>query len=445
MQKVHQAAPKADDILNERHPCFYLVQNKPERNLWWFQRSFDRMQIFLARQPIFDKNRNVFAYELLFRSGSENYYSHDDGDHATSKVLSNSFFSIGLESVTRGKKAFINFTTNLLLNEVATIFPPDQMAVEILEDVRPDAAVVAKCRELKELGYQIVLDDFVFRPELAELIELADIIKVDFIETTGYERRRVMRQVNRRDVSFLAEKVETHEDYKEAVKLGYEYFQGYFFAKPDIISSTDLPSCDLNYLRVLQHINKPTLDFDQLEKIFRQDVSLSYKLLRFINSAYFGLPNQIKSIRHALNMIGLKQARKWLSLIALSSLGKDKSDELVHMSLVRANLCERIAPLLNYEKEASELFMMGLFSLIDAFLDRPMEEILEKMPLSTDIKNALLGESSRYLPVYKLVLAYEKGEWNRVFEYLTELDSLKDELPTLFFETIEHSNLILSF
>ena len=191
------------------------------------------MQAFLARQPIFDKDQNVFAYELLYRSGvKNNFYDDADGDHATSSVLTNGFLSIGMETITRGKMAFINFTRNLLLKEIATVFPKELMGVEILQDVEPDAEVVATCKKLKQAGYTLVLDDFVFRPEFTPLLEWVDIIKINFINTDSETRRSVIQQVNSKRIRFLAEKVETHAAFRQAVEMGYTYFQGYFFAWP---------------------------------------------------------------------------------------------------------------------------------------------------------------------------------------------------------------------
>ncbi len=400
------------------------------------------MEFFLARQPIFNKQQKVFAYELLYRSGLNNYYDHWNGDHATSSVLTHSFITIGLDTLTRGKMAFINFTRNLLLKELATVFPNDLMAVEITENIEPDEEIVATCHKLKQLGYLLALDDFVFNPQLAPLIELVDIIKVDFVNTKPDERRSVIEKINSKKIKFLAEKVETIDEFNEAMEIGYSLFQGYFFAKPVIISGRDVPAYKLNYLQILQEVNRPELDYNQLEKIFKRDVTLSYKLLRYINSAFFGFPNKILSIRHALALLGLREAKKWLSLIALNSMGKDKSEELVLNSLMRANLCELLAPLVGLGDRASELFLMGLFSMIDAFLDQPLSDILVKLPICDDIKNALLGEKNRLRDVYDLVIFYEKGNWEQVFTLLSNYKSVEKELPALFIKTIEQANQI---
>ena len=239
------------------------------------------MDIFLARQPIFDRELRVQAYELLFRSNLENYYQHFNGDEATSTVLDHSFFGVGLEEVTRGKRAFVNFTRNLLLKEFATLFSRDLLVVEILEDVHPDREIINKCKRLKELGYTIALDDFVIRPGIEFVLPYVDIIKVDFLQTRGAERKKVIDDLKAGTsrLRFLAEKVETQEDFDEAKEIGYLYFQGYFFEKPNIISKKAVPAYKMNYLRILQEINRPELDLNRLESIFKQDVTLSFKLM----------------------------------------------------------------------------------------------------------------------------------------------------------------------
>jgi len=401
------------------------------------------MQAFLARQPIFDKDQKVYAYELLYRSGlKNNFYEDADGDHATSSVLTNGFLSIGMETITRGKMAFINFTRNLLLKEIATVFPREQMGIEILEDVEPDAEIVATCKKLKQSGYTLVLDDFVFKPEFTPLLEWVDIIKIDFINTTPETRSSVIQQVNSTRIRFLAEKVETHAAFRQAVEMGYTYFQGYFFAEPEIIAGQALSASKMNFLRLLQQVNQPELDYDKLEKIFKEDVTLTYKLLSYINSAYFGFPDRIRSIRHALTLIGLQEAQKWLSLIAMSSMGTDKSEELVLTSLSRAHLCELLAPLVGLKERSSELFLMGLFSLLDAFLDQPLTDILIQLPISDDIKNALVGRQGLMGEVLKLVIFYEMGDWNQVFACVSKLKSVENHLPELFIKTLEKTNQI---
>lgn len=396
------------------------------------------MEVFVARQPIFDRKQKVYAYELLFRSGFEqNFFDHSDGDARTKQVLTNSFFSIGMDTLTNGKKAFVNFTRKLLLDQVASIFPKNLMVVEILESVAPDEEIISACKNLKDLGYLLVLDNFVFAPGYESLIDLVDIIKVNFIETRGTGRGDAIHDVGDSRIKYLAEKVETQEDFKQAMDLGYSYFQGYYFSKPKIIAGQDIPAYKLNYLQILNEINQPEVDFDELEKIFKQDLSLSYKLLTYINSAHFGIVNKIRSIKHALSLLGIQESKKWLSLFALQIIGKNKSAELHSMALIRANSCEMIAPLIGIENRASELFLMGLFSMIDALLDQPLEEILAKLPLADDIKKALLGEKNQTRDVYDLVVSYEKGDWPNFAGCVAKLGLKELELVDIFLKALK--------
>ena len=245
------------------------------------------MDIFIARQPIFDIRQNVFAYELLYRSGIKNLYAGINGDQASSEVIGSSFLLFGLENLTMGKKAFINFTRKLLEDEVATLLPKESIVVEVLENVEPDKQMLSACIKLKELGYQLALDDFAYDPRFEPFIDLVDIIKVDFLQTSPQDRAALVQRIGNKNIKFLAEKVETKEDFNQALQAGYSYFQGYFFSKPNIVSGKDITSFKLTYLQLLQEIGKPDLDFDELEETIKRDVALSYKLLRYINSAAF--------------------------------------------------------------------------------------------------------------------------------------------------------------
>lgn len=398
------------------------------------------MDIYVARQPIFNWRQEVYGYELLYRSGINKYYSCLDGDQASSDVITNSFLLIGLETLTRGKKAFINFTKNLLEDEVAILLPQEHIVVEILQDSELDEKTLQACKKLKELGYQLALDDFVYDDKLIPLIELADIIKVDFLTTAEEERGALPQRIGSRDISFLAEKVETREDYIRAVEMGYSYFQGYFFSKPLIVASRDIPSFKLTFIRILQEIHKPEIDFDQLENLIKKDVSLSFKLLKFINSLAFGFYSEIRSIKQALAILGENEIRKWLSLISLHSIGKNKPDELMITVLCRARFCELVASRVGLGERSSDLFLMGLFSLIDAFLDQPMSKILAELPIAEEIKLALLGRDNRFHEVYALALTYEMGNWQSFSRYAARLGLEEREAKEFYIHSLEVSN-----
>lgn len=395
------------------------------------------MEVFVARQPIFMRNKKVLGYELLYRSGVQNYYEHLNGDQATSDVITNSFSIIGMDILTGGKRAFVNFTQNLLKKEIVTLVPPNSTVVEILEDVIPDGEIIEVCRKLKKSGYMLALDDFASYHQITPLIDLADIIKVDFLKATPEFRRALPQILGNDKIKFLAEKVETLSDYQEALDSGYSYFQGYYFSKPEIFSGQDLAPYKMNYLRIIQEVNHSSGDFDRIEAIVKQDVSLSYKLLRLVNSAAFGLNAKINSIKYALVLLGIKEFVKWITLLSLRGLGEDKPDELMVASLLRARFAELLAPKVCMEDASSDLFLMGMFSMIDALLDRPLPEIMDELPISKDIKAALLGEDNALRRVYELILAYERGDW-QTFSAKTERFKLEEaEISQIYIDSLK--------
>lgn len=379
------------------------------------------MDVFIARQPIFDSRQRVYGYELLFRSGLENFFQHPDPDQATSKVIVDSFFLLGLTTLTDGKRAFINITRDILLKEYIFLVPKELIVVEILETIEPDAEVIAACERLKRAGYLLAMDDFIYKDEYKPLIDLTNFIKVDFLLTGKDERSSLVQLFSPRGIHFLAEKVETQAVLQEAMETGYKYFQGYFFSKPKIISGRDIPAYKLHYFRILQEIHRSELDFRQLAEIIKQEVSLSFKLLRYINSAFFGLRCRISSIIQALALLGEKEIRNWVSLIALANMGGDKPEELVVQSIIRGKFCEFMAPHFGLARRKEDLFLMGIFSLIDAILDRPLTDIMKEIPIAQDIKNALQGERNRLRDVYEYVLASEGGDWKKLSEMVSRI------------------------
>jgi len=395
------------------------------------------MEVFVATQPIFNIKEKIVAYELLFRSNNDNCYSGTDGDDATSHVIANSFTVIGLEKLTFGKRAFINFTESLLINETPLLLNKDEIVVEILENIKPTEEIIKTCKKLKTLGYLIALDDFVFAPEYEPLIELADIIKVDFIITKGRERGDIIKRAKNKKIQFLAEKVETLEEYKEAVRLGYSYFQGYFFSKPTIFKGKDIPSNTLNKFNLLKAVSEENFNIKKIEDIIKIDVSFSYKLLKYINSASFGFVTEINSIKQALVLLGKDEVTKWLSLLIINTIGENKNECLVSSSVTRAKFGELIAPKMNVKCRASDIFIMEMFSNIDVLLDIPMEEVLGKLPISKEVKMALLGEKNILGVVHELIKAYFKGDWNVVSVYAKALNLKESDLPEEYITALE--------
>jgi EAL and modified HD-GYP domain-containing signal transduction protein len=365
---------------------------------------------YVARQPILTANEAVFGYELLFRDGVTDYFSGSDGDAASRNTLDASIL-LGLDVLCDGRRAFINSTRDLLLNDYITLLPADRVVVEILEIVPPDEQVIAACRRLKQAGYMIALDDFVPGDPREPLTGLADIIKIDVKRSSLADSAAIFRQSGAR-CRFLAEKVETREEFLATRKAGFTYFQGYFFRRPELMRARDIPANRVNYLRLLKAVSRAELDPRELESAIKGEASLCYRLLRYLNSPVFGFPAEIRSIRHALAMLGEREVRRWVRLAATLVASQSRSTDLLLSALVRARFCELLAP--SVQQGDSDLFLVGLLSLMDAILGIPMGLVLEGIALEREARAVLLGQSSPLSPIYELMLAQENAEWQKV-------------------------------
>jgi c-di-GMP-related signal transduction protein len=397
------------------------------------------VDLFIARQPIFDATRDVVGYELLFRDGLTNCFGGTDGNEATRQVLLNTFILFGLSRLTGGRPAFINFTREYLFNDLLRLFPPHGVVVEILEDISVEPDVVAACRALKGSGYTLALDDVTALEPYGELLELADIVKVDLRATSHEERRAMAKQLMGTKVRLLAEKVETYQEFREAVNDGFALFQGYFFSKPEVMRRRDVPGNRAQYLRLLRELRKPDATIDGLERIIKQDLSLSYRLLKYINSPLFGMRSEIRSVRHALTLLGERDIRRWSMLAALSGMAPDKPTELLETGLLRARFCETLSGVLGPDARdcADEMFLVGLFSVLDALLDVPLDEALRDAGVPARVKSALLGVPSSLRGILELVLAYERGEWEAVTALLDELKVDLKAVAQVFVDSVD--------
>ena len=403
--------------------------------------------IFVARQPIFKRNKEVFAYELLFRSGLTNYFDPlQNGEEATSKVITNSFLLIGIATITEGKKAFINFSEEMLLKGYPSLFPKEIAVVEVLETVGATPEVVQACEDLVEAGYVLALDDFLCEDRFLPLIKLARIIKFDIRQMSFAELERQAKVVSRYNVKLLAEKIETNEEFEAIKKLGFDLFQGYFFSHPQIVEGRDIPGSKLHYLQVLKVIQDEDYDFAELAKFVSRDVSLAYKLLKYANSAYFSRRQKVESVEMAVAMLGQITLRKWLSLMMLSYLADDKPSELLRLSAFRGTFCELIADqLLDRRKEAGMFHTTGMFSLLPAMLDKAMADILPELALPEGIQEALLSEVATPLSrTLILVMAYERGDWEKTIILAKKLNLNHDSLPLLYEQALEIAQVQLT-
>ena len=400
------------------------------------------MDVYVARQAIFNINKEVIAYELLFRNSNSNKFVFIENSNPTLDVIRNSFSVIGLDKITEGKRAFINFDEELIKSGLIETFPKDFIAIEILETVKPDARVIECCKSLKEKGYIIVLDDFEYNEEFDELIKYIDIIKVDFIITKGKERKEIMNKVRNKKIKFLAEKVETEEEYKEAVSYGYSYFQGYFFCKPVIISGKDISGFKFTYMNLIKELNKDDVDIKNIERLVKNDVSLSYKLLKSVNSAHYSMKRRITSISDAIVIIGIKELRKWIFIIALQNMGKNSVEELVKVSLLRAFFGELLSKKIQIKLSSFDVFLTGMLSLIDALLNMPIEKVLSELPVSNDIKEALLEKENVISELLQLIISYENGNWEDANKLIKKFKLDEEFVKDCYLEAIQNLQIL---
>ena len=395
------------------------------------------MDAYLARQPILNRDLQVYGYELLFRNGAENYFRPVDGDTATSSLISDAVHIHSLEKLTDGCKSFINFTRNALVQDLYTVLPEETTVVEVLESVELDDELLDACRRVKRLGYTLALDDYILEARFEPLLSMIDVLKVEFPALSERQQHTVIESAQRYGFKLLAEKVETPEQYEFARQLGYDYFQGYFFCKPQMLSARRLPESSIQCLRLLQLISESELDVDRVEALIRGDISLSYKLLRYLNSPVFRRQSPVQSVRHAITTLGQKPLQKWVSIIAIQGLSGQKSSELMSTCLIRARFCELLGEKVPDQVLSSECFIVGMFSLLDAMLDQPMTDILPELGLSDDMRLALQRLESPLLPVIELALAMETGDWSAINQLTASLSIVEAEVFRLYAESIE--------
>jgi c-di-GMP-related signal transduction protein len=388
----------------------------------------------VARQPILNREQHVFAYELLFRDGIENFFRATDSEAAARSTLDSTLL-MGFDVLCDGQKAFINCTRDLLLKDGITLLPAEQTVVEVLEDIEPDDLVIAACQRLSTSGYKIALDDFIADDPRSPLTELADFIKVDFERTTPAERKELVKRFGTPKCQMLAEKVETREQFETALNDGFVFFQGYFFRRPEVLRAREIPANQVNYLRMLQAVSLEEVDIRELEKLIKTETSVLYRLLRYLNSPVFGMRNEIHSIRHALAILGEREIRRWIRLVALVSAGQLKTSDLVLSALVRARFCELLSRKIS--RTQSDLFLVGMLSMMDAILDIPMAEVLQKIAIDSDTKSVLSGNGGRLQPVYDLMLAQEAGNWAKAQASATALRVSESEVGEIWWQAMQ--------
>jgi len=369
--------------------------------------------VYIGRQPIYDRNQNVYAYELLFRNSEKNFADIKNPDEATSQLIINALTEFGLTNLIGDKLGFINLTRNFIVGSLPLPAEQDRLVLEVLEDIELDKMVLNGILKLKQKNYIIALDDFIFHPHLAPLVEIADIIKIDLMAMNQQQLAEHVTALSKYPVKLLAEKVETQEEYQRCLDYGFDYFQGYFFCKPNVLTTTHTPANRLALLNLLAKISDSDISVEEIEALIVQDVTLSYRLLRYINSSQYAMDKTISSIRHAIMLLGIESVRSITYLIIVSSI-EDKPFELFVTALIRANMCQLIAHELQQSKQACTFFTVGLFSVMDAIMDQPMDVVLSQLPLSPDVSDAILKHEGTMGEALQISMAYERGEWDKL-------------------------------
>lgn len=405
------------------------------------------MDVFIGKQPILNKYEQVIAYELLYRNKNLNEFPNIDQDTATIDVIINAFFTFGIDKLTENKPCFINFSETLIMHDFLIQLDPANIVIEILETVEITEELIKRIKELKLLGFKIALDDFVYNPTntfYSKLLPYVDIIKIDFLHTEKQNRLQFEKVMQKSYpyITLLAEKVETRKEYEDAVVAGYTLFQGYFFEQPKIVTSKDIEANTVNYFQIMSFLRTDEPDIDEIAETIERDISLTYKLLKLVNTSNTKIRSNITSIRQAIMMLGLMELQKWIYLLAVRS---DESiipnNELLQISLFRSKVCEMLARQKGF-RNYSEYYLVGMFSNIDSILQIPMTTILKDLPFSEGVLRTISGQETEMSPYLRLAISLQKLDWDTIVEYAENLEIPIGSLEVLYHSTNEWVDMI---
>ncbi len=394
----------------------------------------------IVRQPIFDKNKDVIAYNIEIKDfddlDKDNIYIFE-----SSKVI-DKLITDDLTRISNGKKIFVRFNLDSIRREIPLSFPNTKIGINIDDTVLPDDELYEKLKKIKLKGFDLIIDGYDLKDTENSLVSLADIFTADFRIDRIKGKNSVFANEEYQQIKLLARDVETESDFNTALNKEFDYFQGNFFTHTDILPSQEIPSFKLNLIKLLKELNRHHLDLNEIEETLKRDLALTYKLLKFMNSASLGIKTTIISINHALNLLGEVELKKWLTVMVVSSIGSDKPEELLKTSLIRAKFCELISEELGLNDEKNDYFLTGMFSLIDVFVGRPLYEIINELPLKEEIKQALSGEDNQLSKILSLVKDYENGKWHDVKQALIRAELSKKRIVDFYNESIEWSNFL---
>lgn len=404
------------------------------------------MDVYLARQPIYDATRKLSAYELLYRADEHNRFAEGvDGDEATSMLVSDAITIFGINNITNGNLAYINFTKKLILEDFAMLLSPDEVVIEILEDTIVDEEIIEKLADLKSKGYTIALDDYTGDPQYDRIMDYVDIIKVDFAAITNEKAVELAKIFSERGKLMLAEKIETEEEFLLAIQSGYKLFQGYYFSKPNMMKQSSIKLDASGYATIIVELGRFEPDFKSLSEAIKTNPSLTYKLFQYANTLKFSQKQKVTSIQMALVTMGLNEVRRWILLIMAREFCKNKQDELVKTSFVRGVFAEKLAqrsPELS--GRSHEAFLMGVFSMMDAIAGQSLDDILKQIPLDDDIKLALNGQGNAFGELLDFVENYEKANWDKIYNELSKYNLDRESTLRLYLECVVYADLLFS-
>lgn len=401
------------------------------------------MDQYIARQPILNVHKRLYGYELLYRGAHDYTLDQVSGNRATASLLSSTFLTRGIDEISGMRPCFINFTQDLLERNLPAAFPKNQIVVEILENVEPTPKLISVCKSLKNDGYTIALDDFVYNRKFEPLLECAQIVKIDVRLTPLATITSTLNRLKKHKIKLLAEKVETVKDFELANKLGFSYFQGYFFSKPEKIEIRELSSVKVNLLRLLAEVTRKKTTMEKLREIISVDIAISYKLMRFLNSAYFYRLQEVKTVKHAIAYLGERELRRFVLLVIVSELASEHPGELTRLALVRAKFCELLGSASPYGSSSDELFVMGLFSLLDTMLGSPMDKIMDRLPIGRNVKDALSQQSGVLAGFLKIAVAFERNQQKKIVHLIKELRINTEHIGESYLAAVKYANGLL--
>lgn len=396
------------------------------------------MYAFIARQPILDREKQVFAYELQFRDGKNNCYP--DVDKTNAKIDDQAQLTLGLDEISCNKTSFINFNRETLLSNFPKKLDPETVVVELGPGAVDSSDVLNACTDIKNLGFKLALNDDLVKPAHELLLPMTDIVKVNVMEKEYENIANELPLYQDADVQLIAERVDNQQDFNIYKDMGFNYFQGYFFSRPEAVKQQHLPTSKMTMVELIGESSNESFNIDRINEIIERDVGLSYLLLRFINNPTINKRYKIRSLRHALTYMGEVEIKKFIALLAIANLSDNKPEELTHLSLVRAKFCDLVAKEKRVGDNPPTGFLVGLFSLLDALLDQNMHELVDQLPIIDDVKVALCGGQNDFALYLMLAKAFESATWLKVKRIADMLELDQKRLHSLFNESIIWGN-----